>query len=227
MYFSLIPNIEYDTKPIKFPFKSADYVTAKNFFRRFKINQDVFNYTIGFRKYAVLDGERPDQVADKFYDEPMYDWVLLLTNNVINPLFDWPKSSNALRKYCETTYTDPYATILYYETNEVNSGDFTFGDDTGKRLDIIVQEKGLKVDETFYNSPFTYYDGTNNITVPGSTVCHPISAYEHEEKENEKRREIWILKERYVERFVDEFKASNFYKESSDFISLHTKKTGR
>ena len=96
MFFSLIPDIEYDVKPIKFPYTKSDYVTAKNFFRRFEINEDIFSYTATFNKYAVLDGETPEQVAEKAYDDPFLDWVILMTNNVINPLFDWPRSDNSV-----------------------------------------------------------------------------------------------------------------------------------
>ena len=67
MYFSLIPNIEYDEKPISYPFSESDFVTAKNFFRRYRINEDVFSYAVFFNKYVIKDGDRPDVVADKVY----------------------------------------------------------------------------------------------------------------------------------------------------------------
>ena len=53
MYFSVVPNIIYDEKPIKYPFSDADRVIAKNFFRRYKLNDDVFSYAVFFNKYAI------------------------------------------------------------------------------------------------------------------------------------------------------------------------------
>ena len=53
MYFSLLPNIEYDEKPISYPFSESDFVVAKNFFRRYKINDDIFSYAVFFQKYAI------------------------------------------------------------------------------------------------------------------------------------------------------------------------------
>ena len=50
MYFSVVPNIVYDEKPIKYPFSDADRVIAKNFFRRYKLNDDVFSYAVFFNK---------------------------------------------------------------------------------------------------------------------------------------------------------------------------------
>ena len=226
MFFSLLPDIEYDIKPSNYPYSEAQFRTAKNFFRRFKINEDVFGYTVAMNKYAILDGEKPNQVAELYYENPFLDWVVLLTNNVINPLFDWPKTDNAIRRYSESKYGDPYAEILYYETFKVESGITIKGDSTGRNLKATALDAGRKVDEEFYNNPFTYFDGTNNISVPGSSVCQPVSAYDHEIKENEKKREIWILKPRYLDVFITEFKIKNNYVESSDYISLRSKKTG-
>ena len=226
MFFSLIPDIEYDVKPIKFPYTKSDYVTAKNFFRRFEINEDIFSYTATFNKYAVLDGETPEQVAKKAYDDPFLDWVILMTNNVINPLFDWPRSDNSIRKYCEKTYIDPYSEILYYKTREIKSGTSMSTDLTGKTIKINALEGGLKVDEKFYNTPFSFFDGNQVITMAGSEVCDPVNAYNHEIEENEKRREIYLLKGRFLDSFVREFTEKNRYESSSDYISQRSKKTG-
>ena len=84
MYFNNIPNIEYDQKPIRYPFSESDYVVAKNFFRRFKINDDIFSNVVYFNKYTIKDRERLDAISRKFYGSVDYDWVLILTNNKIN-----------------------------------------------------------------------------------------------------------------------------------------------
>ena len=226
MFFSLIPDIEYDVKPIKFPYTKSDFITAKNFFRRFKINEDVFSYTATFNKYAVIEGETPDQVAEKAYGDPFLDWVILITNNVINPLFDWPRTDNSVRKYCEKTYTDPYSDILYYKTREIKSGTSMSTDLTGKTVKINALDAGLKVDEKFYNTPFSFFDGNQVITMAGSEVCDPINAYQHEIEENEKKREIYLLKGRFLDAFINEFTQKNSYERSTDYISQRSKKTG-
>ena len=71
-----------------------------------------------------------------------------------------------------------------------------------------------------------YWNGTQHITVNGNTVSKPITNYEHELAENEKKREIYILRKSYFPRFVAEFKQQNLYSESSDFINKRLKKTG-
>jgi hypothetical protein len=215
MYFKYIPDIEYDTKPIKFPFSQSDYVTAKNFFRRYQVNPDVFSYSVFFKKYAIVDGERPDSLAEKAYGDPFFDWIILLVNNTINPLFDWPVSDEALRRFYEKRYEDPYGTIKQYQTFKITNS-----------LGQEILKEGLIVDEKFYNTPFTYWDGSLSITVPGNKVCYPVSIFDDATIQNEKKREIYLLKVEYVDRFVADFKKQNIYAKSSDFISNKLKRTG-
>ena len=66
MYFSIVPNIIYDEKPIKYPFSESDKVVAKNFFRRYKLNDDIFSYTVYFNLHSIKDGERPDMIAQTY-----------------------------------------------------------------------------------------------------------------------------------------------------------------
>jgi hypothetical protein len=152
MYFSFIPNIEYDKKPIQYPFSESDFVVAKNFFRRYQVNPDVFSYSVYFKKYAIQDGDRLDTIAEAAYGNSFYDWVIALTNNMINPLFDLPLSSDDLRKYLESKYDDPYSTIKHYEVISNQEQIEAFGK-------VIIQG-GTIVDETFYNSSERYIVGT-------------------------------------------------------------------
>ena len=101
MFFNIVPNIEYDEKPISYPFSESDFVVAKNFFRRYKINDDVFQYAVFFKKYTIKDGERPETLAEKIYGNQFYDWVILLTNNMVNAQYDWPRTNYEIYKMVE------------------------------------------------------------------------------------------------------------------------------
>ncbi len=222
MYFSLIPDIEYDTKPISYPFSESDFITAKNFFRKYKVTDELFGYTTFYKKYAVEDGERVENIANNYYGNPFYDWVIILTNNFINPQFAFPSDSETLRKMVEDKYgeVDAYSGIHHYETIETKSGQTVDG------IDVLALKGGLTVDKKFYDSQFTYFNGTQPISVSGNTVSKSITNYDHEVAENEKKREIYILRKAYFRRFVDEFKKGNVYSRSSDFITTRLKKTG-
>tara|TARA_B100000282_G_scaffold276375_1_gene234459 strand:- start:39 stop:668 length:630 start_codon:yes stop_codon:yes gene_type:complete len=209
MYFSIVPSIIYDEKPIKYPFSDADRVIAKNFFRRYKLNDDIFSYAVFFNKYAIKDGERPDVIANTIYGSPKYDWVILLTNNLVNAQYDWPLSNYDLYKTLEKEYEDPYNEIHHYET-----------------IKIAQYPAGLRVDKAFFDRQHKInVDGTISI-VNGSSICAPVSVAEHFDNENEKKREIYLLKEEYFKSFISDFKRSNNYKKSNQYIDTKLKSTG-
>lgn len=147
-YFSYIPDVQWDNKPISYPFSESDFTVAKNFFRRYKLNEKIFDSSTYYTEYALQDGDRPDTVANQFYGNPFYDWILLLTNNTINPLFDWPMSEYELRKYAEAAYEDPYSEIVQYRTISEADQKAIYGQ--------VVVEPDLVVDEQFYTSNATW-----------------------------------------------------------------------
>ena len=221
MYFRSIPNISYDRKPISYPFSESDRIIAKNFFRRYKLNDDAFGYATFYKKYSMQEGVKIETIADKYYGKPEYDWVIILTNNFINPQFSVPLSDDTVRKIAEDKYgDDTYSGVHHYETIETKSGQ-TIGSKP-----VLALKGGLRVDKTFYDSPFTYWNGTQNVTVAGNTVSKPILNFNHEMYENEKKREIYVLRKPYFFKFIEEFKKQNKYSQSSDFISKRLKKTG-
>ena len=209
MYFSLLPNIEYDEKPISYPFSESDFVTAKNFFRRYKLNDDVFSYAVFFRKYAIEDGERPDSLAKKAYGDPFYDWVILLTNNMVNAQYDWPMSNHEVSKVLESEYDDAYTEIAYYETIKIGQ-----------------YAAGLRVYEEFFNAQHKINNNGTVSIVNGSAICGPVTVAEDFYRENEKKREIYLLKPAFFQSFVDDFRKKNLYKRDANYISQRLKKTG-
>ena len=115
---------------------------------------------------------------------------------------------------------DAYSGIHHYETIEKKSGQTVDG------LDILALKGGLTVDKKFYDSQFTYFNGTQPVSVNGNTVSKAVTNFEYEVEKNEEKREIYILRNQYLKKFVNEFKKKNIYTESSDFITQRLKKTG-
>lgn len=163
MYFNILPAIKYDSKPIGYPFSESDYVVAKNFFRRYKISDTGFNYSVYYEKFAVPDGARLEYIAEKLYGNPFYDWVIALTNNMISPLFDLPMSENELRIHVEKFYDNPYYDTHHYEI---------ISDE--KQMDLfgkVILPGGTWVDETFYNNSENYTASTfPNLTPDSETI---------------------------------------------------------
>lgn len=210
MFFKIVPNISYDEKPISYPFSESDFVVAKNFFRRYKINEDIFQYAVFFKKYTIVDGERPETLAEKAYGDQFLDWVILLTNNMVNAQYDWPRSNYEMYKIVEEEFDDPYSEISHYEI----------------RKTIGQYQAGLHVDETFYNGTHKVNINGTVTTKNGNEIASPVTVAEYYQAENEKKREIYLLKPRYLDSFVADFKRKNLYKKDDNFISQRLKKTG-
>ena len=210
MFFNIVPDIEYDEKPISYPFSESDFVVAKNFFRRYKINDDIFEYAVFFKKYTIKDGERPETLAEKFYGNQFYDWVILLTNNMVNAQYDWPRTNYEVYKMVEQEFDDPYSEISHYEIKET----------------IGHYQAGLHVDKTFYDSTHKLNIGGSVQIKNGNEIASPITVAEYYQEENEKKREIYLLKSRFLESFVKDFKKQNLYKKDDNYITQTLKKTG-
>ena len=218
MYFSILPNLKYDKKQQSFPFSSSDYILVKNFFRRFQVNPDIFDYAVFYNKMIVENNMRIEQVADKVYGSSGLDWVIAVTNDITNLYQDWPVSDYSLQKWVESEYSDPYSTIRYYEIKE----------DVKNDKGTIFLKKGQKVDKTFYDGTFTYNneDVNNSVsTIPGNTISKGISIFEDETRRNDVKREIYIIKGQFVKPLIADLKKQSTYNKCSAFVSKKVKET--
>jgi len=109
--FQYYPKVAYKVDNVDY-IKAIDITTSikiKDFFKTYR--------GISFTPYVVKDGERPDYVSFKFYGTPMYDWVILLSNDVYNIYDDWPKNTKTLNSYVEEKYgtiASALGTVKYY-----------------------------------------------------------------------------------------------------------------
>ena len=173
------------------------------------MNEDVFSYAVFFKEYTIRDGERADVIANNAYGNPFYDWVVLITNNMVNAQYDWPLTNVELTSVLESEYSDPYGTIHHYETYK-----------------IAQYPAGIHVDETFYNKVHKLNINGGVKQKNGNEICRPVTIAEHYTAENEKKRSIYLLKPAFFQQFVDDFRKKNLYKKDANYISQRLKKTG-
>jgi hypothetical protein len=156
-YFRNVPDFEYVSR---FPGKRNlnDYVTVKNLFKRGKIRDDIFGNLKYFTKYDIIGDERPDNVAKNLYDDSTLDWVVLLSNNILNVYDEWPKTQYALDKYLLEkygSYENLYSGIHHYETIEYKTAN-----------SITIVPNGTIVDEGFYKAPEYTLELDSDIELP-------------------------------------------------------------
>ena len=202
-YFRELPNLLY---PSFLPEKksSLDYVEVKNVFRRVKLRDDLLsNFTV-FQKYEIPEGARPDTVAEDVFGSANFDWVVLTVAGIINVRNEWPLSNHDLYNYCFEKYGDSLNSTRFFETKEVK-------DSSGR----MILPKGKVVD-----SNFTIPNPTNPSATLNPVVG--ISNFIYETRLNEEKRNINILREEFLQDFLDDMRQIMTYQDSSEFIDQRT-----
>ena len=102
-YFRELPNLEYQSF-LSDSISSQSYLEVKNLFRRNKLRDDLQNNFTIFDKYEIMEGARPDTVAEELFGDSELDWVVLITAGIINVRDEWPLSNRDLYEFTETKY---------------------------------------------------------------------------------------------------------------------------
>ena len=213
-YFRRVPNFTTSSR-LNNNNSNFDTTEVKNLFRRFKLREDIASDFSAFEQYNIKGDERPDQVADFFYDDPTLDWVILTTNNIINQKYSWPMSDYELYEYAYKKYGEDIHAIKHYETYEIVDSS-----DTGR----VVLDGGLIVDGNF---TFKFYNPTTQSysELSNEFVARPITNWEYETTLNDEKRSIVILRRVYLDRAILDSVRELRYKNSSDYISNNLKKS--
>ena len=115
MYFSNFPTIPYDSKG------TGEFKDVKNLLRRIGIRAKVKTNTMLYDTYDVKNGETPESIAFKLYDDAELHWIVMLVNNITHRFHDWPLSEAQFLNFVNEKYSNPDA-IHHYEI-EQESGD--------------------------------------------------------------------------------------------------------
>ena len=211
-YFNLIPDFDYVSRLPNA--KISDYIRVKNFFRRASLREDIYQNLTFFTKYPIEGDDRPDNVAQKVYENPSLDWLILLANNITHIPSEWPMSQIDFDEFLLEKYGD-YTTlneVHHYETIEVKD-----------KNDVIIVPAGLEVNSDFTQSYYDYYDAEMKTK---SNITRPVTNYQFEEKLENKKREIFILKQEYLTVILDDLdEIMPYEKGSTEFIDRNLKKS--
>jgi len=89
-------------------------VVMVDLFRRVRVGKTFGDVAVGLVPYTVLDGETPEMVSNKFYGTPFNHWIILMINNIVNVLTEWPLKMSALNNKILAEYEFPYGVHHYY-----------------------------------------------------------------------------------------------------------------
>ena len=210
-YFSQLPDLEYVSRLPDA--KISDYNPVKNFFMRGKLREDIFQDISVFTKYEIRGDDRPDNVAFEVYGDANLDWLVLTCNNIINVYDEWPMTQFNFENYLLDKY-DTYENINathHYETTEVKNS-----------KGVVIVPAGLEVDSNY--SVSFYDEEIEGMTIVSSPVTE-ITNYHYEEKLQEDRRNIFLLKPRFLNVVKDDLEEMMQYKKGSTQYKSETLKT--
>ena len=206
-YFQRVPDFNYVSRlPDS---KIGDYVRVKNLFKKGKLREDIFQNLAFFEKYKIVGDDRPDNVAFEIYDDSSLDWIVLLSNNVLNVQSEWPLPQTDFDRFVLDKYGDYdtlYNGIHHYETEEVKNSQ-----------GVTIVPARLQVDASYSVS---YYDFFIEQQITTGNISVPITNYEYEEKVDNDKRNIFLLKSTYLGIIINDMPEIMEYKEgSSQYVS--------
>ena len=206
-YFEELPDISYVSLLPKTG-NNDERITVKNIFKRAKLRTDIDQAITGFTYYQIPENTRPDVVAQNIYGDPELDWVILITNNIMNVRDEWPLSNNDLYDYM----LEKYGSIE--KLNEINHWETTEIRDNFNR---ILLRSGLEVNKEF---TFTYSISNTTYTVNPTAA---VTNEDYEIRKNDNKRTIKLLKPQYLSTFVKDMRNIMKYETSSQYINRTTK----
>jgi hypothetical protein len=226
MYFKSFPYTYYSLD------NTTTVQVVTNISLRTTLSDEVKNNLSLYDEYDIKDGETPELVADKFYNNPLYHWIVLHYNDITDPRYGWPLDTNNLSRYVASKYNSVNAVHHYEDTdgNYVNAnvillssssfGNLTVGDAIVNNTNdgtgfVFAKTDNSNVSVTVTTGGFITGDNiklasnasvnaniTSTVTLSGIAVTN----YDYEDGVNETKRRIRILKSPYVDAVVNDFK---------------------
>ena len=190
-YFNTLPKIV-----------TTDYnnntIVLTNLLARASLVNNYLDNPLMFYTYDIQEGDTPEIIAHKYYDDPYRYWIVLVSNQVLDPQWNWPLSSGDFNKYIVDKYTiNPYSTVHHYE-KVITQFDVTTKTTT-ENIVVVDQETYNLVDEDTQTVSLP----TGNVVI--TTTKRGVSIYDYEQDLNESKRNIKLLNKTYMNNFESQF----------------------
>ena len=169
-----MPKILYDSKG------NGELKIVTNLLKRVAVRTKIKTNALILDTYNVKNGETPESIADKLYDDPELHWVVLMINDITDRYHQWPMYEQQFNTYVTEKYDNPDG-VHHYEVPQ-SSGD------TSTTIEVYANEALYTGDTDFYSS------------------ASIITNRQFEEREQDKKRQIRLLDPAFLDQFVEEFK---------------------
>ena len=187
---------------------SLDFVNSTNLFKRGKIREEIIGSIAAFERFSINGDDRPDNVAFRVYGDSSLDWVILISNNILNVRDEWPMNQYDFKRYIDNKYSTSLLTqIHHYESKEVRNS-----------KGLLLQQSGIWVDA---DHSFSWSEGGKKYTQTGTTS---VSNLQFEEDRNNKKRSINVVRSNYLEVIKEDMRELLTYTDSSQYVNRKLKK---
>jgi hypothetical protein len=203
LYFNTLPKIlTNDNK--------NNAIVLTNLLARAELVQNLMTNPLMFYEYNVQDGDTPDIVASKYYGDSYRYWLVLFSNQILDPQWGWPLSSQQFTLYLNDKYSVAanantvlsYTSSTIYEYRKI----ITTTDETS----LTTTSKTYIIDEPSYlaTMPSTQTVTFSNGTTATETITkEAINIYDWEVEQNESKRTIKLINAIYAPQFESQFKS--------------------
>jgi hypothetical protein len=183
-YFNTLPKVEYTDNGV-----SRVYT---NLMARASVVPEFLKSPAIYYKYSIQEMDTPEIIAAKYYGDSYRYWIVLFTNELLDPQWSWPLNSRAFENYVNQKYfeVDPKRVVHHYEKTitQLNTAYLTSVTNT-----VIIDDEDYQ-----FVDALNYSKNINGELVEFTIEKKAISLYEHELRLNEAKRDINILNSSYV-----------------------------
>jgi hypothetical protein len=105
---------------IKFPTLTYANTECLNLTRRITVEEKLKLNPSLYHKYTVREGERADLLADSYYEDSYYSWLIYLNNGIVDPYYGWYMDNYDFNNYIVKKYgsvEQAQKKIFYYQLN--------------------------------------------------------------------------------------------------------------
>ena len=191
-YFSNLPKILYTSE-------GGSSILYTNLMARASIKENLLNNSLLYYTYDIQEEDTPEIVAHKYYGDVYRYWIILLTNQIMDPQWNWPLSGRNFEKYMSEKYgnNDPSSLVQHYEKIITTTDRITKTETVNKII----------IDEETYD---TLNPSENGYVLPSGVIVmvkvekNIVSKYQYELDLNESRRNIKILNKAYANQLEQE-----------------------
>ena len=206
-YFKYIPDFDYVSRLPKAQ-SISDYLRVKNLFKRTKISQTIFDDLTYFTKYQIIADERPDNIAYKVYGDSDLDWMVMLANNITNLQNEWPLEEQSFYRFLINKYGSEAGieSVHHYETQKIIDS-----------KEKVIVPKGLEVPS---NYSVTFLDSGTRTEQIRTNITDEITNRQYEEKIQDEKRNIFLIKPRFIGLILEEMeRVMEYPKGSTQYVS--------